>query len=128
LREIHDGKQLQNAELSWISHWNSYGNAAWETAKESGAVPYMDSRAISTYTWIYAQQEYVNATALNLFDEETRVNAALVVAKDPSKLIPTEVERLMIRSAEIDLALATLEAVMKALDDMYGDALTEPLV
>lgn len=128
LREIHDGKQLQNAELSWTWHWNSYGNAAWETTKESGAVPYMDPRSISTYTWIYAQQEYVNATALDLFNEETRVNAALVVAKDPSKLIPTEVERLMIRSAEIDLALTSLEAVMKALDDMYGDALTKPPV
>jgi hypothetical protein len=43
-----------------------------------------------------------------------------------SKLTPTEIENLLIKTAEIDLQAATLETWMKALDDMYTRALTKP--
>jgi hypothetical protein len=126
LRALRDGKQLSNPKLSWTLDWSGYGDAAWKTAKESGAVPYMDSRSISDYTWLYSQQEYVTSMALTLLNEESRVNAVLVVAQEPSKLIPTEIESLMIRTAEIDLEASVLQTWMKALDDMYERALSKP--
>jgi hypothetical protein len=126
LRELRDGKPLPDPKLSWTSNWNGYGDAAWKTAKESGAVPYMDSRSISDYTWLYDQQAYVMSMALTLLNEETRVNAVLVVAQQPSKLTPAEIESLLIRTAEIDLGTSTLETWMKALDDMYARALAKP--
>ena len=126
LRELRTGKKLENPNLSWTSHWDSYGDAAWKTARASGAVGYMDSGWISTYSWVYAQQEYVNSTALALVNEEIRASAPLEVAKDPLKLSPAEIEALLIKSAEIDLGFATLETLMKALDDMYAEALKRP--
>ena len=126
LRELRDGKHLSDPNLSWSLNWSGYGDAAWKTAKESGAVPYMDSRSISDYSWLYGQQEYVMPMALNLVNEESRINAALVVAQEASKLTPTEIENLLIKTAEIDLQAATLETWMKALDDMYTRALTKP--
>jgi len=86
----------------------------------------MDSGWISTYSWVYTQQEYVNSTALAIVNEETRASAPLKVTKDPSKLSPAEIETLLIKSAEIDLSFATLETIMKALDDMYAEALKRP--
>ncbi len=123
LRELRNGKKLENPSLSWSWNWDSYGDAAWKTARESGAVAYMDSGWISTYSWVYTQQEYVNSMALATVHEETRASAPLQVAKDPSRLSPAEIETLLIKSAEIDLSFATLETWMKALDDMYADAL-----
>jgi hypothetical protein len=123
LRELRNGKRLDNPNLSWAWSWDSYGDAAWKTARESGAVAYMDPGWISTYSWVYAQQEYVNSAALAVVNEETRASAPLQVAKDPAKLSSAEVETLLIRSAEIDLSIATLETMMKALDDMYAEAL-----
>lgn len=125
LRVLRGGKQLSDPKLSWTFNWNGYGDAAWKTAKESGAVPYMDSRSISDYTWLYGQQEYVMSMALTLQNEESRVNAVLVVAQEPSKLNPAEIENLLIRTAEIDLGASRLETWMKALDDMYAKALTK---
>jgi hypothetical protein len=125
LRVLRDGKQLSDPKLSWTLNWNGYADAAWKTAKESGAVPHMDSRSISDYTWLYGQQEYVMSMALTLQNEESRVNAVLVVAQEPSKLNPAEIENLLIRTAEIDLGAARLETWMKALDDMYAKALTK---
>ena len=123
LRVLRNGKQLENPKLSWGWDWNSYGDAAWKTARESGAVAYMDPHWISNYSWVYAQQEYVNSTALTIVNEETRASAPLKVAQIPSKLSPAEIETLVIKSAEIDLSIATLETTMKALDEMYSDTL-----
>jgi hypothetical protein len=125
LRELRNGKQLSDPKLSWSLNWDGYGDAAWKTAKESGAVPHMDSRAISDYTWLYDQQLYVMSMALTLLNEESRVNAVLVVAQESSKLNPAQIESLMIRTAEIDLEASRLETWMKALDDMYARALAK---
>lgn len=126
LRELRNGKKLETPSLSWAWAWDSYADSAWKTARESGAVPFMDSRWISTYTWIYGQQEYVNSTALALLNEETRASAPLRVVEDPSKLSAADIQTLLVKSAEIDLSFETLESTMKALDDMYVDALKTP--
>ena len=126
LRELRDGRKLDSPNLSWGWDWNSYRDAAWKTARESGAVSYMDSDLISTYSTVYSQQDYVNATAVAILNEESRVGASLEVARDAAKLNSTEIETLLIRSAEIDLSFATLQSTMKALDDNYADALKGP--
>ncbi|MGA2778887.1 MAG: hypothetical protein ABSF94_15130 [Steroidobacteraceae bacterium] len=126
LRELRKGKALANPALRWAWAWDSYADAAWKTAQESGAAPYMDQGWISTYTWVYAQQQYVNSTALALMNEETRASAPLRAAENPSKLGAGEIQTLLVKSAEIDLSFETLETTMKALDDMYLDALKRP--
>ena len=127
LRELRDGKKLENANLSWSWTWISYAESAWNTARASGAVSYMDANWISTYSSVYAQQEYINATALAIFDEESRAGASLEVARDPAKLLPAEIQALLIKSAEIDQSFATLETrTMKGLDDLYVEALQTP--
>jgi hypothetical protein len=123
LRDLRNGKKLDNPKFSWAWSWNSYGDAAWRTARESGAVAYMDSNRISTYSWVYVQQEYVNSMALTIVNEETRASAPLQAAGDPAKLSVAEIGAMMIKSAEIDLSLETLQTLMNALDDMYAAAL-----
>lgn len=123
---MRDAEKVTDAKLSWTLDWNGYGDAAWKTAKASGAVQYMDSRSISNYTWLYDQQEYVMSMALKLGEEESRINAVLVAAQDPLKLTPAEVQNLLIRTAEIDLAASRLDTWMKALEQMYTRALAKP--
>jgi hypothetical protein len=126
LRKLRDDKQLDNPDLSWSWNWISYANAAWDTARASGAVSYMDPRWISAYSSIYAQQQYINATALASLSEESRAGASLEVATVPSKLTADEIERLLIKSAEIDQSFAMLQVTMKGLDDMYMEELKVP--
>jgi hypothetical protein len=126
LRELRDGGKPDNVDLSWNWDWNSYRDAAWKTAHESGAVSYMDSASISTYSTVYAQQDYVNATAVAILNEESRVGAPLAAAKQVAKLNAAELQTLLIRSAEIDLGFASLQSTMKALDNNYQEALASP--
>ena len=94
------------------------------TARESGAVPYMNTDWIRLYASVYAQQQYINATTLALLDEETKAAASLQVAGTASGLTAAQIEALLIKSAELDQSFAKLETVtMKALDTWYIEAL-----
>jgi hypothetical protein len=123
LRQLRDGKVPAHLDLGWKWTWDSYREAAWNTARDSGAVPYMDARRISLYSSMYAQQRYINATAVSILDEETKAAAPLEVAGTPSGLTAAEIETLLIKSAELDQSFAQLEITMKALDVWYAEAL-----
>jgi aryl-alcohol dehydrogenase-like predicted oxidoreductase len=123
LRGLRDGKAPDHTNLSWNWTWISYAESAWNTARDSGAVPYMDTGWISTYSKVYAQQQYINATAIGIFAEETKAGASLEAAGDPSRLSAGEVEALLIKSAEIRQSFAELDITMKALDKMYAATL-----
>jgi hypothetical protein len=86
----------------------------------------MDPPWISRYSWVYAQQAYINSTALAIVTEETRAAAPLIAVQDAANLSPAEVDALLIKSVEIDLSFATLQTTMKALDDMYVETLKKP--
>ncbi len=123
LRQLRDGKVPENPDLSWNWLWDSYKESAWNTARDSGAVPYMNTDWIRIYSSVYSQQQYINSTALSILGEETRAAAALEVAGAPSRLTAAQIEALLIKSAEIDLSFAKLQTTMKALDEWYGEAL-----
>jgi hypothetical protein len=119
LRELRKGKPLDPANLGWHWQWNSFSGVAWRAARDNGAVSYMDPNWISSYSSIYLQQDYINSTALSIVSEESKAGAALEAAVDPSKLSPSEIQTLLLKSAEINLSLSTLQTTMKSLEDMY---------
>jgi hypothetical protein len=125
LRELRDTKKLDQPHLDWSWDWNSFEATAWRTARDSGAVSYMDPTTISSYADIYLQQDYLNATVIGILNEESTVGAALRVARDPAKLLPAEIEAMLIKSAEIDESLSWIQVLMRPLKDMYTGALKD---
>ena len=119
LRDLRKGKKLDPANLGWHWQWNSFSGVAWRAARDNGAVSYMEPDLISSYSWIYLQQDYVNATVLAIVSEESKAGAALEAATDPSNLSALEIQTLLVKSAEINLSLRTLQSTMKGLEDMY---------
>jgi hypothetical protein len=119
LHQLRSGRSVDNAHLTWSWQWNSYSGVAWRAARDSGAVTYMDPDLISSYSWIYLQQDYVNATALEIVGEETKIGAVLQIAGDAASLTPAQIDTLLLRTAEIDLSIGTLQTTMGALGDMY---------
>jgi hypothetical protein len=119
LKELRNGKAIDMASLGWGWDWNSYSDASWKTARDTGAVSHMSSELINAYTEVYSQQEYVNAQAIAIVDDEPKSAAPLRVAKDPSALSPADIQSMLVSLAETDIRLATLQSVMRSLDEMY---------
>ena len=122
LRQLRSGKSVDRDHLTWDWEWNSYGSAAWRAARDSGALSYMDPDLISSYSWIYVQQDYVNTSALAIVAEETKTAAALQIAVDPANLTAAQIDALLLKTAEIDLSLGTLQTMMKSLEGKYVNA------
>jgi hypothetical protein len=80
----------------------------------------MDPDLISEYSWIYFQQDYINSTALGIVTEETKTAAALQIAVDPANLTPAQIDALLLKTAELDLSIGSLQSTMKGLEDMYS--------
>ena len=123
LKDLRAGKAIEKGALSWRWDWNSYSEASWKTARDTGAVSYMSSELINAYTEVYTQQQYVNAEAVGIIDDEPKSAAALRVANDPSALSPTDIQAMLISLAETDIRLATVQSLMESLDEMYTKAI-----
>jgi hypothetical protein len=125
LRLLATGKTTVKSSLGWGWQWDSYSGAVWRASRDSGAVSYMNPDLISSYSWIYLQQDYINSTALEIVNEETKAGAALEIAGDPANLTPAQIEALLIKTAEIDLSFGILQTTMKSLEVMYKDQLQQ---
>jgi hypothetical protein len=123
LRDLRSGKMIEKSALHWSWDWNGYIDAAWKTARETGAVSYMGFELINAYSELYTQQEYVNAQAVVIIDEEPRSAAFLLVAREPSGLTASDIQSMLISLAETDIKLATLQNLMVPLDEMYTKAM-----
>jgi hypothetical protein len=123
LRNLRSGKPIEKKALAWGWDWNSFADASWKTAQVSGAVSYMSPDLISAYTDVYDQQGYVNNEVLAIFNDEAKSAAPLRVALEPAALSPGDIQSMLISLAESDIKLATLQSLMKSLDDLYVEAL-----
>ena len=123
LLDLRSGKQIEKKALVWGWAWNGYIDASWKTARDTGAVSYMSFDLINAYAEVYSQQDYVNTQALAIVNDEPRSAAYLKIAKDPSALSPGDIQSMLISLAESDIKLATLQDIMKPLDEMYANAM-----
>jgi hypothetical protein len=123
LRDLRSGKPIEKDALVWGWDWNGFIDASWKTARDTGAVSYMNFDLINAYAELYIQQEYLNAQALAVINDAPKSAAFLQVAKDPSALSPSDIQSMLISLAESDIKLATLQNLMKPLDEMYTKAM-----
>jgi hypothetical protein len=126
LRDLRSGKPIEKNDLVWGWAWNGYIDASWKTARETGAVSYMSFDLINAYAQLYLQQDYVNAQALAIINDEPKSAAFLQIAKDPAALSPSDIQSMLISLAESDIKLSTLQNIMTPLNEMYTKA-TEAL-
>ena len=123
LRDLRSGKPIEKNGLVWNWDWNGFIDASWKTARETGAVSYMSFDLINAYDDIYGQQDYVNALALVILNEEPKSAAFLRVARDSSALSPSDIQSMLISLAESDIKVATLQNLMIPLDEKYTNAM-----
>jgi hypothetical protein len=128
LRDMRAGRMPPQLDLHWRFLWNSYTSAAWDTARDAGAVPFMSLDTIEEYSGLYGQQTYVNEAGVSILLAQTKAGAPLRMvrdAKDPKEYAPIDVQSMLAASAELDIRLQTLQNMMKGLDDEYVKALQE---
>jgi hypothetical protein len=126
LRELRAGKTPEHFDLQWDFLWNGFIESAWMSARDIGAIGYMQPDVIEEYSGLYRQQTFVNDAGLSIFFAQAKAAAPLFTAKnrkDPKELLPGDIQAMLLSAAELEGRVKTLQATMKTLDRDYAAAL-----
>jgi len=82
LRDLRAGKTPEHFELQWSFNWSSYPDSAWKSARDSGAIGYMQPEVIKKYSELYGQQTFVNEAGVSILFDQAKAAAPLLIVKN----------------------------------------------
>jgi hypothetical protein len=129
LRELRAGKTPEHFDIQWSFAFNGFVDSAWTSARDIGAVGYMQPEVVEEYSSLYRQQTFVNEAGVSMLLDEAKAAAPLLAAKnrkDPKELSPGDVQAMLLSAAEFEGRVKTLQMIMKTLDDDYTALLRQP--
>jgi hypothetical protein len=98
-------------------------DAAWRTARDTGALAYMPYDEVQQYSGIYAEQQAVNQKALTTADREFLALTPIVTADGPEHLKPADFNAMLEANGATLIELCTLKQYVQNLDGYYIRAL-----
>lgn len=103
-------------KLQYNLEWSRLADTAWSTARDTGALGHMPYAEVQCYAGIYAQQDIVNARALEVFRDQSRAIAPVLATGEPQRLTGTELDRVLQRSTDLLADLKGIGQVMSQWD------------
>ena len=122
LREM-ETKPEAHGSLENAMSFASLDDAAWRTARDTGALAYMPYDEVQRYSGIYADQQVVNDKAHATADREFLALTPIVVADGPEKVKPADFEVMLHENGASLIELCTLKQYVQQLDGQYIGAL-----
>jgi hypothetical protein len=129
LRELRAGRTPEHFDLQWSFDWNGFVDSAWTSARDIGAVGYMESEVVERYSGLYRQQTLVNEAGVRILLDEAKAAAPSFLAKnpkDPKELLPGDIQGMLLSAAELQGHVKIVQLMMKTLDDDYTALLRHP--
>jgi hypothetical protein len=129
LRELRAGKTPEHFDVQWSFDWNGFVDSAWTSARDIGAVGYMQPEVVEKYWGLYRQQALVNEAGVSILLDEAKAAAPSLLAKnrkDPKELLPGDIQAMLLSAAELEGRVQILQLMMKTLDEDYTALLRQP--
>jgi hypothetical protein len=129
LRELRAGRTPEHFDVQWSFDWNGFADSAWTSARDIGAVGYMQPEVVEEYSGLYRQQTFVNAAGVSILLDEAKAAAPSLLAKnrkDPKELLPGDIQAMLLSAAELQGRVKIVQLMMKTLDDNYTALLRQP--
>jgi len=111
-----------NAELAFRWTWNSPGSAAWDTARNTGAIALMNYQTAETYSDIYAQQVTVTTQSGTFIRDIYRTSAPLEGGRTLKELKPAELDTVIANAQQTLADLKLLRDFSESLARLYEKA------
>ncbi len=121
-RALRDSPKIGHHSVSSNISWSSTSDAAWRTARDTGALAYMPYAEVQRYALLYLQQDVTNTQAVQMFRQQIEATAPLLMEKD-EKLSAIESDRLIHDTATVTIDLKALGQILVQQRDQYTAAL-----
>ncbi len=103
--------------------WSAPSEAAWRTARDTGAFAYMPYAEVQRYADLYDGQEIADTQAVQLFKQQTEAMAPVFTEEHPKQLTREEQARLLHDTATVYVDLQTLGQILQQLENQYTETL-----
>jgi len=107
-------------EMRVSASWQDFEEAAWLTARESGALAHMPLDEVQKYAGIYARQEEIGREASVVMAAAPLTMAPLYVEDTPDDASPDDVRTVMLRSADTKVKLLIFKQLVETLGRDYA--------
>ena len=101
--------------------WTDFEEAAWLTARESGALAHMPLDEVQHYAGVYARQQELEREALAVMGDLGQNIAPLMIEDSADHATPEDLRTMMLRSADTKVRLLTLRQYVQGLENNYAD-------
>ncbi|AEU34787.1 hypothetical protein [Granulicella mallensis] len=112
--------QPTSGQLAHGWEWNGMDSAAWNTARDTGAVALMSYEYAQAYSVIYNQQGVVNDQARNYIRSIYRITEPLKGGRKLTDLQPAEVDTMIANAQQTLVELDQLRDLSHSLDLIYA--------
>lgn len=82
LAEIQSTHHTEHHTLAFTLRWESFGDSAWKSARDTGALGFMAYNHVQDLSDVYGQQDIVNAAALRLFEDQPKSIAPVFIMSE----------------------------------------------
>jgi hypothetical protein len=111
-----------SADLKFHWIWNGPGSAAWDTARNTGAVALMSYETAETYSDIYSQQALLGTQSRAFIRDIYRTAAPLEGGRRLEDLKPAELDMMIANAQQTIADLKLLRDFSESLDRLYEKA------
>jgi len=122
LRELRKNPTEKGKQADYTFTWSSFGESAWLSARDSGALTYMPTDEVQRFADVYDQQELASAQAIRIFSSEIEDPAPLIAEGD-EPFSQEDINKVMRDTAVTFSQLRTLRQIVEELDRQYLDTL-----
>jgi plasmid stability protein len=127
IQNIHNLEEQPHfhGSISNTMDFDSMDDAAWQTARDTGALAFMPYQEVQRYSDLYMLEEQVNAMAIEDGKADFEAAAPFDMGINPDKLPPAEFQRMLHDNAAVEIQFLTLKQFVQQFDNQCVAALKQ---
>ena len=115
-RLMADPKNFHGSINNSLS-FDSLSDAAWRTARDTGALGFMPYDEVQRYSDLYMLEDLVNKRAVSAGEQDFDAASPFEMGYAPTSLPPDEFPRLLRDNASVQIQFTTLKEFVQQFDD-----------
>ena len=103
--------------------FDSLNDAAWRTARDTGALSFMPYKEVQRYSDLYMLEDLVNQKAISAGEQSFHAQIPTLMGYDFASIPPAELNQMLRDNAAAEIDFVTLKQFLIQLDQAYVDEL-----
>jgi len=123
IRRMRANPKAFKGELTFTMSFESLHDAAWNSARDTGALGFMPYKEVQGYADLYQHQKLVDDQSIEVIHRQTLAMTPVFMEKDLATIPTNQTENLLHDAAATLIDVTTLQQIVQHLDALYVEEL-----